>query len=626
MLLCNLVLTLAVIRLSLALRQSGALQQSRIFPSAATKIPIETDKLPINLILEKGLDTLEDAALHARRLVREKLRVPPNTDRKPRVVLIGSGWASHAFSKVIDTELFDVTCISPRPFFVFTPMLPACSAGTIEYRSIIEPIRASNPEMNYIEGEVVDLDPLKNEVAVKAFDGKDKIKVSYDALVYGVGAEVGDFGLAGVKKYCYFIKEIEDAKKLKKAILERFEKASLPGTSEHEKKKLLHFVIVGGGPTGVEFAGELADLTREEAAVIYPKLRSYVQISLINAGSGVLQAFDVALQEAALSTLRKTGVDVILQARVTKVEDGVLGYQIKQTKPPAQSQAPTQPAQGSARLAWPGTTAASSADYVEMQYGLCVWATGVAARPITKRLAERLGTTQRDAVASRGRLKVDPWLRIVRNEAEEIMAFVPEYAGPFAPFGSSGGDAPSRSSTGGWAGTVAGAGAGEVVPDGSYAVREARATKPVGNTIFAIGDCAGEVLLLEKKQSTNPGKEFKFMSAARIGDKTLVTWKSGSEAGGGSEVGGKTGQAVSEIAPKRGGNSRQMYKKKRYQYLPSGYLLPQTAQVAAQQGAYVARLLNRQYDIQGAAPPLVREATVSLRCCRYPTSTRMAAI
>jgi hypothetical protein len=239
-------------------------------------------------LVEGSLDTAEDALLHFRRYIRKQDLLfiqPHNYDRpqgcRPRIVVLGSGWSAHAFLKIIDTDIFDVVCVSPRPYFVFTPMLASTAVGTVEYRSIIEPIRAANPFVEYIDGEVYDIDIQKNTVSVKSdfkspssssplsteplFSSSSpsnqkgisqQYDLQYDYLVNCVGARVADFGIKGVQEHCYFIKEIDDVRHIKMRILTLLELASLPQKSEKEMKELLSFVVVGGGPTGVEFVGK----------------------------------------------------------------------------------------------------------------------------------------------------------------------------------------------------------------------------------------------------------------------------------------------------------------------------------------------------------------------------------
>ena len=106
----------------------------------------------IALLSTKAFDTLEDAILHFRRTFLPSYQESATMEwmqntafhgpqHKARVVVVGSGWAAHAFLKICETDGYEVVCVSPRPYFVFTPMLASTAVGTVEYRSIVEPIR-----------------------------------------------------------------------------------------------------------------------------------------------------------------------------------------------------------------------------------------------------------------------------------------------------------------------------------------------------------------------------------------------------------------------------------------------------------------------------------------------------
>lgn len=84
------------------------------------------------------------------------------------------------------------------------------------------------------------------------------------------------------------VQEIEDAQRIRRTVIDCFERASLPSVSEEERKRILHFVVVGGGPTGVEFAAELHDFVIEDLAKLYPALKDYVMITLLEAGDHIL--------------------------------------------------------------------------------------------------------------------------------------------------------------------------------------------------------------------------------------------------------------------------------------------------------------------------------------------------
>lgn len=86
---------------------------------------------------------------------------PPKIDvqvKKPTLVILGTGWAAHSLIKVIDTMRYDVRVISPRNYFLFTPMLPSTAVGTVEFRSIVETFRTANPFVDYLEAHCVDVD------------------------------------------------------------------------------------------------------------------------------------------------------------------------------------------------------------------------------------------------------------------------------------------------------------------------------------------------------------------------------------------------------------------------------------------------------------------------------------
>lgn len=86
----------------------------------------------------------------------------------------------------------------------------------------------------------------------------------------------------------HLVQEIEDAQRIRRTVIDCFERASLPSVSEEERKRILHFVVVGGGPTGVEFAAELHDFVIEDLAKLYPALKDYVTITLLEAGDHIL--------------------------------------------------------------------------------------------------------------------------------------------------------------------------------------------------------------------------------------------------------------------------------------------------------------------------------------------------
>jgi NADH:ubiquinone reductase (non-electrogenic) len=131
-----------------------------------------------------------------------------NTERK-KLVILGTGWGSYSVVLKANKKLYDVIVISPRNHFLFTPLLASTTVGTLEFRSIIEPIRNSGfrDEHHFHQSYATGLDPDRQVVrCVSALDPGMSYEVGYDVLVIGVGAVPNDFNIPGVKEHAYFLK------------------------------------------------------------------------------------------------------------------------------------------------------------------------------------------------------------------------------------------------------------------------------------------------------------------------------------------------------------------------------------------------------------------------------------
>jgi NADH:ubiquinone reductase (non-electrogenic) len=186
---------------------------------------------------------------------------------KKTVAILGSGWAATSILRDLDTTNLNVVVISPRNYFLFTPLLPSCTVGTVELRSIMQPLkyilRFKQRRVQFIEGECQKIDsenktlhiddssPLKGTVSSNT--------VKYDYLVIACGSENATFGIKGVKEYACFLKEAWDARKIRTNLMDAIETANFPGQPAEEINRLLNLVVVGGGPTGVEYAAELSN-------------------------------------------------------------------------------------------------------------------------------------------------------------------------------------------------------------------------------------------------------------------------------------------------------------------------------------------------------------------------------
>jgi len=222
------------------------------------------------------------------------------------VVIIGGGFAGLSCFQHIDRKKREVRLLTNRNHFLFTPLLPLAATGGVEVRSIVEPITSFEKSPGeIIIAEAVSADFEKKILHVRYDDGTFG-EISYETLVIASGAVTADYGIPGIHEYCYFMKEMKDARKLREKILFQFEKAAhLQGAA---LDKALNFVIVGGGPTGVETACEIHDLAQEDLKKIAPALIPHVKIQIIEAGPDILTVFDKILVKYAEGKLKQKGI------------------------------------------------------------------------------------------------------------------------------------------------------------------------------------------------------------------------------------------------------------------------------------------------------------------------------
>ncbi|CAH9089228.1 unnamed protein product [Cuscuta europaea] len=307
--------------------------------------------------------------------------------KRKKVVVLGTGWASMSFLKTLKDSSYDVHIVSPRNYFVFTPLLPSVTVGTVEARSIVEPIRkivrGKGYDVQFKEGECYKIDTEDKKVYCRSTQESslgrsvEEFAVDYDYLVIAMGARSNTFNTPGVVEHAHFLKEVEDASKIRRNVIDCFERANLPTVSEEEKKRLLNFVVVGGGPTGVEYAAELHDLVRENLSKLYPHLKHHVKITLLEAGDHILNMFDKRITDFAEEKFQRDGIDVKTGSMVVKVSDREIT-----------------------------TKERSSGSTVLIPYGMVVWSTGIGTRPVVMDFMKQIGQTNRRVLAT------DEWLRV----------------------------------------------------------------------------------------------------------------------------------------------------------------------------------------------------------------------
>ncbi|KAL8706026.1 MAG: hypothetical protein Q9201_000911 [Fulgogasparrea decipioides] len=345
-----------------------------------TDIPVATEALyprkggPKNLPIADALVDDDDS--------------PENTrsKHKPKLVVLGSGWGSVALLKQLKPEDYHITVVSPVNYFLFTPMLPSATVGTLELRSLVEPIRriVQRVKGHFLRAEAVDVEFSERLLEVAQTDAngeKRHFYLPYDKLVIGVGSTTNPHGVSGLEN-CYFLKDIEDARKIRNKILENLEHACLPTTIDDERKRLLSFVVCGGGPTGVEFAAELFDLLNEDLGRSFPKiLRNEISVHVIQSRGHILNTYDEALSRYAEERFAHDQVEVLTNSRVKEVRPDKILF----TQKNEQDETVTK----------------------ELPMGFCLWSTGVSQTDFCKRLASKIPTQ-----TNRHALETDTHLRL----------------------------------------------------------------------------------------------------------------------------------------------------------------------------------------------------------------------
>lgn len=235
-------------------------------------------------------------------------------------MVLGTGFAGYSFLRRLDHTRFAVTLVSPRNYFLFTPLLPSAAAGTVEFRSILEPVRRRLSGLRSLEARADAVDWAARCLRCTSAVGGESFSLPFDLLVVAVGAAVGDHGIPGVADHALKLASVEDARAVRRGVLEQFARAEIPGLSEPEIARRLTFVVCGGGATGVEVAAEIHDLLTCEIETSYPDLAPRARVVLVEAGERILSGFDEALADYALRHFRREGIEVRLASAVAAVE------------------------------------------------------------------------------------------------------------------------------------------------------------------------------------------------------------------------------------------------------------------------------------------------------------------
>jgi NADH:ubiquinone reductase (H+-translocating) len=268
---------------------------------------------------------------------------------RPRVVIVGAGFGGLSAATALRHEKVEVTVIDRRNYHLFQPLLYQVATAALSPAEIAQPIRSilrHQRNATVLLGRVTAVDTQARHVLI------GQRRVPYDYLIVATGARHNYFGHDEWEAVAPGLKKIEDATDIRRRILLAFEEAENAAHAE-ERVPMLTFAVVGGGPTGVELAGQIAELAKQALVADFRRIQPHdARVLLIEAGPRLLPAFPERLSAVAKRALERLGVEVRLGAPVTACDDqGVMV--------------------GDERI----------------QAGVVIWAAGVAASPAAKWLA-----------------------------------------------------------------------------------------------------------------------------------------------------------------------------------------------------------------------------------------------
>ena len=300
----------------------------------------------------------------------------------PRIVIVGCGFGGLEAARTLHGAPVEITLVERTNHHLFQPLLYQVATAGLSAPAIAAPARhlfRKQPNVTTLLGEVTAIDVQARQVLLD-----DGPAIAYDHLIVAAGGTHSYFGHDDWAPFAPGLKTLDDAFEIRRRILLAFEQAEKE-TDPARREGWLTFAVIGGGPTGVEMAGTLAEIARHSMAGEFRRIDpASARIVLIEGGSRVLQAMPEALSRRAREQLEKLGVEVQLESQVTAIDSA--GLEVKKAGSP-----PPEPSYG-----------------YRINSRCVIWAAGVAASPLGRQLAQAAGVQ----VDRAGRVLVQPDLSL----------------------------------------------------------------------------------------------------------------------------------------------------------------------------------------------------------------------